>query len=69
MRIEVLARREERLPHLAVPRYAKVAPKLPRTPTGKATKYALRERGLGEPARDRGSLVGGVQRAAPTDGG
>jgi crotonobetaine/carnitine-CoA ligase len=66
---EVWAWCEERLPHFAVPRYVEVAPELPRTPTGKVTKYALRERGLGEHARDRGPSVGGTRRVAPVGGG
>ncbi len=42
-----------RLPYFMVPRYVEVALALPRTPTGKVQKFALRERGLGPGAWDR----------------
>ena len=57
---------DERLPRFAVPRYVAVVGELPRTPTGKVTKYALRDRGLPEEAADRGPAVGGTKRTVPT---
>ena len=56
---------DDRLPRFAVPRYVEVAAELPRTPTGKVTKYALRDRGLTAGVADRGAAIGGSKRAAP----
>ena len=42
-----------RMPHYMVPRYFRSASSLPRTPTNKVRKVALREAGLGEDCWDR----------------
>lgn len=43
----------ERLPRYAVPRYIEFRPSLPRTPTGKAQKYLLRDQGVTPNTWDR----------------
>lgn len=43
----------ERLPHFAVPRFVRIMPALPKTPTGKIKKHELREEGLSGQAWDR----------------
>jgi crotonobetaine/carnitine-CoA ligase len=43
----------DRLPYFMVPRYLEFASELPKTPTGKIVKYALRERGLTAQTWDR----------------
>jgi crotonobetaine/carnitine-CoA ligase len=48
--IRFLARR---LPYFMVPRYLEIVPEMPKTPTGKIQKYALRERGIGPATWDR----------------
>jgi crotonobetaine/carnitine-CoA ligase len=47
------------LPYFMVPRYLEFAGELPKTPTGKIQKYALRERGVTVQTWDR------VQAAVP----
>ncbi len=43
----------DRLPYFMVPRYLEFAGELPKTPTGKIQKYALRERGITAQTWDR----------------
>ncbi len=43
----------QRLPYFMVPRYVRVAQELPKTPTGKVQKAALRAQGLGGDSWDR----------------
>jgi crotonobetaine/carnitine-CoA ligase len=43
----------ERLPYFMVPRYIELADELPRTPTHKVIKHALREGGVGPGVWDR----------------
>jgi carnitine-CoA ligase len=43
----------ERMPYFMVPRYIEFAQELPKTPTGKVQKYALRERGITAATWDR----------------
>jgi crotonobetaine/carnitine-CoA ligase len=50
---------DDRLPYFMVPRYVEFASELPKTPTGKIQKYALRERGVTTLTWDR------VQAAVP----
>jgi crotonobetaine/carnitine-CoA ligase len=50
---------DDRLPYFMVPRYVEFASELPKTPTGKIQKYALRERGITTQTWDR------VQAAVP----
>jgi crotonobetaine/carnitine-CoA ligase len=49
----------DRLPYFMVPRYLEFTTELPKTPTGKIQKYALRERGITGQTWDR------VQAAVP----
>jgi crotonobetaine/carnitine-CoA ligase len=42
-----------RMPYFMVPRYLEIVPEMPKTPTGKIQKYALRERGIGPATWDR----------------
>ena len=49
----------DRLPYFMVPRYLEFASELPKTPTGKIQKYALRERGITAKTWDR------IQAAVP----
>jgi len=50
---ELTAFLTRRLPHFMTPRYIRVMPELPRTPTQKVEKYILREQGLTDDAWDR----------------
>jgi len=53
---DLAAHCERRLPLFMVPRYIEIYPELPRTPTGRIQKYALRERPLGPAHYDRGDI-------------
>jgi crotonobetaine/carnitine-CoA ligase len=50
---ELLAHLAQRLPHYMVPRYIEIVAALPRTPTNKVRKAALRESGVGAATWDR----------------
>ncbi|MGY4471931.1 crotonobetaine/carnitine-CoA ligase [Bradyrhizobium sp. LB9.1b] len=50
---QLLAHLAQRLPHYMVPRYIEVLDALPRTPTNKVRKAALRETGVGPATWDR----------------
>jgi crotonobetaine/carnitine-CoA ligase len=43
----------ERMPYFMVPRYVDVVDSIPKTPTGKTQKYALREQGITDTTWDR----------------
>jgi carnitine-CoA ligase len=55
---------DERLPHFMVPRFYRLVPALPRTPTGKIQKAVLRKEGLVERTWD--SLSAGHRPTRPT---
>lgn len=50
---ELVAWLAERMPHFMVPRYFRVVPELPRTPTQKVQKYQLRQQGITSDTWDR----------------
>lgn len=52
---EIWAWCDERLPYFAVPRYVELVDELPKTPTAKVQKTALREAGVGCATVDRGA--------------
>ncbi len=54
----VVAAVEHRLPRYAVPRFVRVLPHLPRTPTEKVEKRPLREKGIDGDVIDRAAAVG-----------
>jgi crotonobetaine/carnitine-CoA ligase len=53
---------DEALPYFAVPRYVEIVPELPKTPTAKVRKSALREAGVTPATHDRGASRGGGRR-------
>lgn len=50
---------DERLPYFAVPRYVELVDELPKTPTAKVQKTALRATGVGPTTADRGAAAAG----------
>jgi crotonobetaine/carnitine-CoA ligase len=50
---ELIAFLSARLPHFMVPRYLRIVPALPKTPTSKVEKHALRAEGVTEQTWDR----------------
>lgn len=54
--VELIAFLSGRLPHFMVPRYLRVVPALPKTPTSKVEKHTLRTEGVTEQTWDRESV-------------